>query len=36
MSLPEYKCTASVDDFVPPEIYENKMAMVKNEFFKEI
>ena len=28
MSLPEYKCLASVDDFVPPEIYENKMAMV--------
>ena len=28
MSLPEYKCLASVDDFVPPEVYENKMAMV--------
>ncbi|CAK5031757.1 unnamed protein product [Meloidogyne enterolobii] len=29
MSLPEYKCLASVDDFVPQEIYENKMAMIQ-------
>uniref|UniRef100_A0A915MEI8 Uncharacterized protein n=1 Tax=Meloidogyne javanica TaxID=6303 RepID=A0A915MEI8_MELJA len=29
MSLPEYKCLASVDDFVPPEVYENKMAMIQ-------
>ncbi|KAF7638942.1 hypothetical protein Mgra_00001465, partial [Meloidogyne graminicola] len=29
MSLPEYKCTATINDFVPSEIYENKMAMIQ-------
>uniref|UniRef100_A0A915BUA5 Uncharacterized protein n=1 Tax=Parascaris univalens TaxID=6257 RepID=A0A915BUA5_PARUN len=27
MLLPEYKCTATENDFVPSEIYENKLAI---------
>lgn len=30
MSLPEYKCNATINDFVPHEIYEHKMSMVGN------
>uniref|UniRef100_A0A0M3IST0 Nucleobase-ascorbate transporter 10 n=1 Tax=Ascaris lumbricoides TaxID=6252 RepID=A0A0M3IST0_ASCLU len=29
MLLPEYKCTATENDFVPSEIYENKLAIIQ-------
>lgn len=29
MSLPEFKCNATINDYVPHEVYENKMAMVR-------
>uniref|UniRef100_A0A915CZP6 Uncharacterized protein n=1 Tax=Ditylenchus dipsaci TaxID=166011 RepID=A0A915CZP6_9BILA len=30
MSLPEFKCNATANDYVPPEEYESKMALFRN------